>query len=452
MQLYEHQKQALDLCDRFGRYGLFWEPGTGKTIAMLALQKAKPRRTLVIGPRVPIATAWQKDAKALGIEFVNAMHSNKAKRMQALRTPGDVVVGINFDQFRTTFRDIAQLGFERFIIDESSKIKNRKTKTAEACWAMSDRVDECYILSGTPRPNDPSELWSQVRAMDPEFIERSFYRWAGKWFNAEERYRGTKRYVAGYSFKSSEHEQRFNAALGRRVWALSKRECLELPDVLPPEEWTFELSDREQSVYEDVREETLSEIDNNPAKLRSGTTLIKLRQCTSGWLRDREGHEHEIGTSKLDTLAEVVENVRAGVIWCEFHRTADAVMGLLRSLDRKPLLLDGRTSKYATDIVSKFVDGEADFVVAHPAAAGHGTDGLQRRASTAIFYDLSFSSEQHLQALGRLDRNGQTEAVRNVYLLAKDTIDEAMFAVLVRKIDAQAATLASLKRQPLVSS
>ena len=76
------------------------------------------------------------------------------------------------------------------------------------------------------------------------------------------------------------------------------------------------------------------------------------------------------------------------------------------------------------------VDG-SQLIVCSTRVAGQGI--TLTRASNVAFLDLEWSPAMHDQAEDRCHRIGQRDAVTAWYLLAAETIDEAMAEVLARK-------------------
>jgi hypothetical protein len=71
-------------------------------------------------------TAWQRDAQNFpNIRLVVAWSTKRRERLDLLKSDADIVV-TNFDTFRNCFKEICAAGFQRFIIDESSAVKNFK--------------------------------------------------------------------------------------------------------------------------------------------------------------------------------------------------------------------------------------------------------------------------------------------------------------------------------------
>ena len=83
-------------------------------------------------------------------------------------------------------------------------------------------------------------------------------------------------------------------------------------------------------------------------------------------------------------------------------------------------------------------------LLAHPASAGYGLN-LQQGGHIIVWYSLTWSLEQSLQANARLCRQGQTETVVIHQLIAKGTVDEAVAQALKRKEAGQQAMLDAIR-------
>lgn len=462
--LYEHQGTAKSIADDRPRFGFFWKPGTGKTIAILAICKARPKRTLVVATKAIIETAWIDDGIAMGVPVVSAM-APKTKRRRILMDPDNEVVGINYDQFRIEHKFIAECGFERIVFDESSKLKNRESKTFDAAKAVSWLTPEmeCYLLTGTPAPNSPVEVWTQLYLIDKKAAGGTFWRFANHFFVPDydfvpKRGGGMKKVIRGWEFKSEGSKKAFEEHLAKYSWALRKEECIDLPGSIDAIIYV-DLGKNERTAYEGVREDTILSFLKDPKAgvTRENLTLemvkaqgasMKLRQIAGGTVRTQTGAQ-VVGTSKLDALSAWLDEVGPDtpvLIWAEFTAEIDAISKLLSRRAEKHDIIDGRTKGGVAPIIHRFQSGKTTRIIAHPQSAGHGTDGLQRVCQYAAFFSLSFSSEYHEQARDRLDRNGQKSSVTFAYFLAHDTIDEAMFGVVREKMTTQDAFLKELSR------
>lgn len=463
--LYDHQAKAVDIAREHSRFGFFWKPGTGKTIGILAICKERPRRTLIVATKSIVETAWVKDGRAMGVPVVSAM-ATRPKRRKILTDPKLAIVAINYDQFRIEHKFImAEGNFERFVFDESSMLKNRESKTYEAAkqCAWEDPDSECYLLTGTPAPNAPIEVWSQLYLIDKKAAGGTFWRFANHFFYPEydlvpTRGGKMKRVVKGWTFKSASAKSAFESHIGKHSWALRKEDCIDLPEAVDALIYV-DLSKNERQAYEGVYEDTILSFLKDPSKpvTRDNLTLeninaqgamMKLRQIAGGTVQTRTGVQ-TVGTSKLDAASSWLDEAGPStpvLIWAEFTAEIDAIANLLTRRGEKYDIIDGRTKGGVVPIIQRFQAGETTRIIAHPQAAGHGTDGLQRVCQYAMFYSLSFSSEYHEQARDRLHRSGQKGSVTNVYLVAHDTVDEGMYDVVMGKMSTQDALLKELSR------
>lgn len=458
--LREHQAEAVRIAKTRKRFAFFWKPGTGKTIACLAIQKIRPMRTLVLCQKSIFETAWAKDARAMGVHCVIAWDKSKPKRLRKIATPGEIVLVTNYEQFRNHRDLFLDSGVRRLVIDESSKVKNRKSKIAEAVIEFSDQVEEVYILSGTPSPNCPTELWSQLRAVSAKSVGRNFFRWAYHWFTPIKKNTPNGTVIDSWVHKD---EKRFVDSISGWAWYLSKEECVDLPaqsDIV----LDVVLSKEEQETYLALGNAmSLALGETNPAlpfeeqvrtvSVEASSSMMKRRQCVGGFVIDDAKRPNSLGTSKLDVLNDLLDELgprEPVLIWAQFTHEIDAISELLRKRGERSDTIDGRTREPIHEIVNRFVAGETTRIVAHPQAAGHGTDGLQKVCAYAIYYSISFSQEQEEQSRDRLHRVGQTKPVTYYYLAAtvrgEESIDHEMYKVVKGKTTKQEALLRELQR------
>jgi len=433
------------------RYAWFWQPGTGKTLLNLFRQQARPLRTLVLAQKSIIHTAWVDDASKLDMPIVVARHKNRAKRIELIRAPGDHVLVTNYEQFRNHAREFMDSGIERLVVDESGKVKNRETKTFQSVVQLADRCKEVYILNGTPAPNCYTELWAQLRVVSPDAVGRDFYKWAYHWFTPRYDWVRNKRVVAGWTLKPDREEAFFESVA---LWSstLRKSDCGDLPEQTDQVR-KFTLSKPERDAYNGVADELTIALPttfggSSRVSIQAAGVMMKLRQISGGSIL-MEGRAHVLGNSKLAELKSVFEEYGRDpmVIWAEFTADIDRIAGAVREFyGCDAAVIDGRTKREIGDIVKDFQRGLIHKIIAHPASAGHGTDGLQDVCKCALYYGLSYSSDQHNQSRDRIHRTGQKNPCTYIYLIAEDTLDEVLYPVVHGKMKIQEGMLKELNR------
>lgn len=116
-----------------------------------------------------------------------------------------------------------------------------------------------------------------------------------------------------------------------------------------------------------------------------------------------------------------------------------------------PVMYTGSESPAAKQRAKEaFVDGDSRVLVMS-LRSGAGVDGLQEACHVAVFGELDWSPAVHRQAIGRLDRPGQTEQVLAYFLTSEEGADPTMIEVLGTKrmqadpfVDPDAAALSPI--------
>jgi SNF2 family DNA or RNA helicase len=434
---YAHQVEKAALFRERRKLLANHDCGVGKTITTLMACAADPMPTLVLAPRAVMESAWLNDAKHFPGVKVGLYHGPKRK------LAGYDVTVTTHETFRRDAAKLKAAGFQRFVIDESSKIKHHDSGISKAAMAFSRGMKQVILLSGTPAPNTPAEYWPQMYCIDPDILGWSYWGMISRYFVPVRRKvwaKGKERDVIERLDQTDEQRARFAARIAPYVDVLKKEQCLTLPPVTDVVR-AVELGAEEWKAYKSAEECLRVELESGEVeKLKMESLLGKLRQISGGAVYGAEKQTHHIGTSKLDAMDEVLEEIGPAepvVLWAEYRSEIDRIAERTRAE-----IIDGRT-KDAAAIVARFQRGEIPRLVCHPQAAGHGVTLV--RACYAIFYSLSFSAELFDQARARLDRAGQTRPVTNIMLLAKGTVDATIYGALRSKKSASAAVVEAIR-------
>lgn len=459
IELRQHQMRAVQIGRDHPRFAFFWKPGTGKTIGALGIIRDRPMRTLVIAPKSVIPTAWVPDAEGMGVPLVVARHHNKRKRLELIKTPGDIVLVTNFEQFKLHAQDFLNTGVQRLIVDESSKLKNYDSGISKTVHAFSDKVSEVYLLTGTPAPNCRTELWSQLRALSTKAAGHTFFHWAHRWFVPVYSKVWRKNSSGGAIqiqvldrwLPKPELESQFIESLKPWCEYLSKESCTDLPAKTPVVR-IVELDEDEMRAFASLSTSLKVEVkgdgptDTGSVMFKAEAASMKMRQVTSGFVLIGDKAQH-LGTSKIDALDETLEDLGLDspvIIWCEFRESVDRLAAHFARQGIACGVLDGRT-KDAGPIIADFVAGKIRRILAVPSAVGHGTNGLQKVCQYAVYYELNYSAENHEQSQDRIHRSGQKWPCTYIYLIAPETTDEGLLRCVQGKMSKQEALLQLVK-------
>lgn len=153
--------------------------------------------------------------------------------------------------------------------------------------------------------------------------------------------------------------------------------------------------------------------------------LIKLQQITNGFVIENLPDESRI-THQIDKIPPKIREVkhlvdqyepgRKMIIWAQYK---EDFRQLEDHLDNTVTLNGSTPSNKIESITREFCEGDAQFMLAHPASAQYGHTWVE--ANITIFYTLSYSLLQYMQARDRCYRIGQVNPVTEYILIGSPT-------------------------------
>ena len=153
--------------------------GCGKTIQGIAIAKHYGGRCIVICPSY-LCRGWVRECETWGL---SATHVDKIKT--------DVPEGNVVVSYSIATKLVFKLGkFNVALVDESHYLKNHRTKRYKALRKLLQRTPRNILLSGTPAPNSPVELYTQLSILRPKFF--------GTYTDFVHRYCGAKQSPLGF--------------------------------------------------------------------------------------------------------------------------------------------------------------------------------------------------------------------------------------------------------------
>lgn len=334
-------------------------------------------------------------------------------------------------------------------VDEASRIKSINAKVTMSVMRLRDIVPYRRILTGLPNPNGPLDLYSQFDFLKKEYLGANFFSFRYKYAN-------THKIVTGSYFDPKTKTMKDKTAtvvtgyknllqLRDRIAPISfrvkKEDCLDLP----PETFRvrhIELTDDQRRIYNELRTQATSEIENAEFVTATMviTRLLRLHQVVCGHVTDDNGNVHLIKNKRIDGLIEELEELggRPAIIWCNYRPDLERVATELRRWTGNPSKVveyhGGTDFQQGVDNLRAFQqDGTADYLVTNAQKGAYGN--TLTRASTDFFYSNNHSLELRLQAEARTHRSGQKWPVTHVDLMALGTVDEKIVGALRKKID-----------------
>ena len=441
---HDYQKRAVSFIREHEAAGLFLEMGLGKTVITLTAidelmnDSFEVSRVLVIAPLRVAEDTWSRESNKwdhLKHLKISKILGSAADRIRALKAQADIYV-INRENVVWLVEYLEEnrmkWPFDMVVIDELSRFKNNQAKRFKTLRRMRPAIDRIVGLTGTPAANSLMDLWAEMYLLDRgERLGRTLTAYRGNWFRPG--------YGNGYVTYKWEPRRGALEAITKRIAditvSMKAEDYLTLPDKV---ESTIEVSLDEKGLkaYKEMEKESLIELEGEEiAALDAAAVMSKLLQMANGFIYDEAHNPRHIHEAKLDALGEILEAAESPVlVYYNFQADKDAIL----SHFHEAKLLENDST------IEEWNKGKIKILLAHPASAGYGLN-LQDGGHIMAWYGLPWSLEQYLQAVARLQRQGQKYPVMVYHLIAKGTVDEQVVASLSKKDMTQSALINILK-------
>lgn len=422
----------------------FSVPGSGKTAEALAyftLAASDEERLLVVAPKSAFP-AWEEE---LGLcfgdsveRFVRLVGGREAIARSLSLEPRLCL--ITYQQLANV-KEVLKRSFMptpfTMILDESHRIKKGAATGiwAQAVLEFATVADHRMVLSGTPMPNDVSDLIPQFRFLYPE-----------------------------YPVDASSVTQAVAS-----VYVRTTRSELPLPN-LQLDMISIPLKPAQRDMYQLLRSDAarlargLRSRDQNRLR-RLGRSALRMIQLVSNpSLLAATEIEHteilaevllECDSPKLEYACRrarfLAAQNRKTLIWSSFVLNVELVANRLEDLGA--VYIHGGVDAGSEEdegtreaIVRRFHDDPRCWVlVANPAACGEGIS-LHHACRNAIYLDRNYNAAQFLQSQDRIHRIGldDDDTTFIEVLVAPDTVDDSVR----RRIDSKMRAMATVLQDP----
>ncbi len=343
-----------------------------------------------------------------------------------------VAIVVNFEAaWREPMKSLLMLLMPggKLIVDESHRIKAPGGTAAKFIGTrLAPNADRVLLLTGTPMPHSPLDLFAQFRTLDPGIFGTTFGA-----FRARYAVMGG---FEGHQVMGYQNERLLAEKFGSASFVVKKEEAgLDLPPVVHVER-KFVLSPASRRAYYTLEQDFILGVgDGTVTPANALVKLLRLQQITSGFVRDDDGVDHLVASDKLDLLADVLEDLperEPVVIFARFKHDMAEIKTLLTKLGRTSAEVSGDVNRVGHPDYGLNADAtmrtDVDVVVLQLQSGGVGID--LTRAAYCVYYSLDFSLGNYEQSLARLDRPGQTRSVTYIHLVAQDSKDEVVYKAL----------------------
>ena len=442
-KLFAHQQDAYDFAlDAFEKgkaVALLADMGTGKsmmTIAITGTLEADKgvKKMLVVSPK-SIVGVWEDEFRKFAdyryaLTVLDGTMEKKRSSFNYMQGAALQIIVVNYESCWRLETEISKWNPDLIVCDESSKIKTPSASQSKALHRLGRQSKYNIILTGTPITGSPLDIFSQYKFLDDSIFGTSFYL-----------FRNRYAILGGYQNRMIVGYRHLDE-LVEKVHSIAFRIKIEDAVDLPPfidETRAITLEPKAQSLYKMLEQDCYAELANGEVTARNVLTqLLRLAQCTGGFIRDDiKGEAQQVSGAKLDALEDIIDTCldeeKKVVVFARFVPEIEAIAAMLKKKKIGYALIYGATTDRA-DQVKKFQeDPEIKVFIGQLQTTGMGL--TLTAANVAVFYSLDFSYANYEQSRARIHRIGQKQKCLYIHLVGKGTVDEKILNALKHKGD-----------------
>lgn len=381
-KLFGYQADIVKWALKKGRAAIFADTGLGKTIMQcewanhVAIKTSKP--VLILAP-LCISEQTQREAKEI-------LDMDVVRYSQDLDNYSGVYV-TNYEQIRNIDFSI----FGGIVLDESSILKHRDSKTRLLIIDSIQDINYRLSLTATPAPNDYMEFGSQsefLGIMSQESMWATFF--------------------VHDSGETSKWRLKGHSESDFWEWVSSWAVIFRKPSDIGHPESDF----------------TLPNINYNNYVVDSNLDIKNYLEKNGMGLLGRNRARRDTIEKRVDKCIEIVEQIKNNnpsepvLIWCQLNDESKLITESLRKIYDDVAEVTGTDKDEKKKAgMNGFSLGEYSILVTKPKIAGFGMNW--QHCANMIFVGLNDSYEQLYQAIRRCYRFGQKRDV-NVNIVSSD--------------------------------
>ena len=428
-----HQIEAVNFIDKHQEVALFDEQGLGKTKIVIealciAMKRGEIEGVLVVAP-MSLLYNWEQEVTKHSFLIPIVLKGTRREKRYKFLT------GANFyiTNYEAVIAELVRI--KRFcksfniaiVLDESARIKDPTTLTAQALFELRTYSKKRIIISGTPVANKPEDLWAQYFFLDGGKLFGDDFKIFKSWLNE----------------KNQDYSERLHS-LQKQVGDNSIRRCKNNVLELPEKKFSniyVDLSGKQLEMYNTLREELRLEVSNLQGDKYIDEAenilkkLLRLTQIASNpALIDKSYSAQPAKFIALDSIInDILLRGEKTLVWTGF--VENILLLKNRFSEYKPLVIYGDVPiKERADIVKAFQEHDScKILIANPSAAREGL--TLTKANNAIYLDRNFNLVDYLQSQDRIHRISQDKECNIYKLIARETIDEYIDRIIEVKSD-----------------
>ena len=407
--------------------------GTGKTITSLYRASTSPTKNLLVICPHSVLGQWkaviEEHFEQYNILEFKKTWSAKRKNEQLLSGPDYNAVIINFEivSKMTSLKLIVNQDWT-IIVDESHRIKAMGTKrepvvVTHSVLALKELTPWKMILTATPAQAGYEDYYPQLNFLG--YIDYSYDQFKSRYCIEQKisvrhspypikqivGYKNTKELDDLLKICCRKYEAKFGDFEPQHI-----RVDMEYPE-------KYAKTKRER-VYGGI-------VINNFSRLR-----IALKTMCTGTILGMDMYNQHIvyedNKEKINWLMDFLGDTDEKVaVYYNYNVELKTLSDALTKAKIPFVVVNGDTKdKYAT--VNR---DDYRVLLGQYQSASEALDGLQFRSHIMVLFALPESSLLYKQAIGRINRDGQTKVPMYYYLVTKDTIEDNIYEMINEKVE-----------------
>lgn len=375
----KHQAASVDFALRHAGSAMFLDTGLGKSLCELEWARQVSEETgkpvLILTP-LAVAAQMVREGQKFGID---------ARQIREQSEVGAGIMVANYERLPKLDPD----AFGGVVLDESSILKSFAGQTRNRLMNAFGQHRFKLAATATPSPNDHMELGNHAEFLGIMRQQEMLSQW----------------FINDTSTASQDWRLKGHAVEDFWQWVASWSRCATLPSDLGGEDAGYVLPEIDRRIHV-VKADRQAQVDEG--------MLFRIPEMSATSFHREKRLTLDV---RCQMAAELANHDKPVTVWCETNEESAMLADMID--DACEVRGDMSPEEKERRLVG-FVDGDFRVIVTKPKLAGFGVNW--QHCAHAVFASISFSYEQHYQAVRRSHRFGQRQRVRNDIVIA-DTED-----------------------------